>query len=68
MTEAYESENLVYLPTRAMVQVSSKRSYLSTGGQETTSYLECTYNHELKTPFKEKKSKSGKNLMGVPIF
>lgn len=51
MTEAYESENLVYLPTRAIEQVSSKRSYLSHKGQETPNYLVHRYHHKIKTAF-----------------
>ena len=48
MTEAYESENLVYFPTRAMEQVSSKRSYLSHKGQEISNYSGHMYLHEMK--------------------
>ena len=65
MTEAYESENLVYLPTRAIEQVSSRRSYLSHKGQETPNHSECTYSREVKSPFKEKKNMSGKNMIGA---
>ena len=67
MTEAYESENLVYFPTRAIEQVSSKRSYLSHKGQETSSYSGHTYSHEIKiTIYRgKKKNKSEKNMTGV---
>lgn len=44
MTEAYESENLVYLPTRAIEQVSSKRSYLANKGQD--SYVQHPHHYE----------------------
>lgn len=66
MTEAYESENLVYLPTRAIEQVSSKRSYLSNKGQKTANYVHTAMRS--KFPFKEKKNKSGKNKMGGTII
>lgn len=48
MTEAYESENLVYLPTRAIEQVSRRRSYLSHKGQEAPHDSECT-SHQVIT-------------------
>ena len=67
MTEAYESENLVYFPTRAIEQVSSKRSYLSHKGQETLSYSGHTYPHEIKITIcrGKKKNKSEKIMTGV---